>query len=135
MPPKARITREMILSEAVQLIREGGAEQITVRSLANRLNCSTQPVLYHFSSVEEIKSAAYQWADQYHSEYLMRLSPEDENPMLMIGMNYIRFAVEEPKLFQFLFQSGELSGTSLGQLMEGEALDPILEVLLSLIHI
>ena len=33
--------------------------------------------------------------------------PEDAaEPMLEIGLNYIRFAIEEPHLFRFLFQSG-----------------------------
>lgn len=36
----------------------------------------------------------------------MNIPETQEDIMLGIGLNYIRFAVEEPHLFRFLFQSG-----------------------------
>ena len=51
------------------------------------------------------------------------------NPMLAIGMNYIRFAIEERNLFQFLFQSNEFSGVGILELLESEELLPIFTVL------
>ena len=35
-----------------------------------------------------------------------------------MGLRYIRFAEEEPKLFRFLFQSGRFSGLSLEDLIQ-----------------
>ena len=71
MPPKAKITKEMIVEEAFQIARTQGADKITARSIAQRLKCSTQPVLYYFATVEEIKEAVYQRADAYHTRFLM----------------------------------------------------------------
>ena len=51
------------------------------------------------------------------------------NPMLSIGMNYIRFAVEEKNLFHLLFQSNEFSGASLMDLIQSEELNPVMQVL------
>ena len=31
-------------------------------------------------------------------------TPPRQDPILGIGLNYIRFSVEEPQLFRFLFQ-------------------------------
>ena len=73
MPPKARITKEMILDAAIEVIRENGHENLNVRTIAQRLGCSTQPVLYSFKTVDEIREAAYQAADEYHTEYIMSL--------------------------------------------------------------
>lgn len=129
MPPKARISREMILEEAFQIAREEGADKITARSISNRLHCSTQPVLYYFSTVEDIKAAVYQRADAYHSDWLMGKERDYGNPMLTIGMNYIRFAVEEGNLFRFLFQSNEFSGKSMLDLVRQDGLKPILQIL------
>lgn len=80
-------------------------------------------------TVEEIKKAVYQEADRYHSDYLMDAAGDCENPMLSIGMNYIRFAMEERNLFRFLFQSNEFSGKSMMDLTDAEELRPLLAVL------
>ena len=57
MPPKAKISKEMIIEEAFQIARTEGVDKITARRISERLNCSTQPVLYYFATVEEIKTA------------------------------------------------------------------------------
>jgi len=127
MPPKPRITREMILDAAYAIAREQGAEQINARAIAERLGCSTQPVLYHFDHVEDIRREVYRMADAYQSEYIMQLPP-DQNPMLAIGLNYIRFAVQEKQLFRFLCQSDSFRGQSITTLTDIPELAPLWEV-------
>ena len=101
---KAKITKEMIVDTAFEIVRKEGADKVTARSISEQLNCSTQPVLYYFSTVEDIKKAVYIKADEYHSAYLLDVGMTCENPMLAIGINYIKFAIEERNLFRFLFQ-------------------------------
>ena len=69
--------------------------------------------------------AAYAQTDQLHSKYLMNI-PEEQDPVLGIGLNYIRFAVEEPQLFRFLFQSGYAEEKSLLEMIDSEELIPVL---------
>ena len=88
--------------------------------ISKRLQCSTQPVLYCFSTVEDIKAAVYKQADEYHTAFLMNTEHDYGNPMLTIGMNYIRFAVEEPHLFHLLFQSDGLRGSNFADLNSTE---------------
>lgn len=110
MPPKAKITKEMIVEEAFQIARTQGADKITARSIAQRLKCSTQPVLYYFATVEEIKEAVYQRADAYHTRFLMGTEGGGDG-MLGIGLRYVRFAAEERNLFHLLFQPGSVFGS------------------------
>lgn len=124
MPPKVKITEEMVIDAAFALVREQGEEGINVRSVAQRLGCSTQPVMYHFAKVKELRRAVYQRADAFHTEYISRV--EGEEPMLETGLRYIRFAAEEGNLFRFLFQSGEFSGRSLPQLIDEGETSPLL---------
>ena len=44
-------------------------------------------------------------------------------------MNYIRFAIEEPHLFRFLFQSDYFSGSTLLELIDAEELSPVLSAM------
>ncbi len=103
MPPKAKITKEMIVDAGVELVRESGIEHVNARAVAERLGCSTQPVMYHFQTIEEMKRAIYDKADAHHTAYLTDI--HGEKPMLEIGLSYIRFAQKEKQLFRLLFQS------------------------------
>ena len=125
MPPKTRITRYMIINAAIEVARKSGFETINARTVSEQLRCSTQPIMYHFSTIEAMKRAAYAEADHRHSEYMMTISPE-QDPLLGIGLNYIRFAVEEPQLFRFLFQSGYAEENNLLEMVDSEELVPVL---------
>lgn len=129
MPPKAKITKDMIIDAAFEVARESGAENINARTIANRLNCSTQPVMYHFETIEELKKAAYAKADLFHTEYLMNVKKPQDGIMLGIGLNYIRFAIKEPHLFRFLFQSGFAAENSLLEMIDAEELMPVLSAM------
>ncbi len=128
MPPKTRITKDMIINAAVDIARRYGYESINARTVAECLHCSTQPVMYQFMTIDNLKKAAYRQADQLHTGYIMEIPPGQE-PILGIGINYIRFAVEEPQLFRFLFQSGYAEGNSLLEMVDSEELLPVLAVM------
>jgi len=112
MPKKPTTTKEDMIEGAFRLIREQGHEALTVRNLASFLGCSTQPIMYQFPDTDTLKELTYQKADAFHSEYILAGSD-----LLEIGLRYIRFAQEEPRLFKFLFQSGRFSGLSLEDLI------------------
>lgn len=117
MPPKVKVTKEMILDAAFQIAREEGFECINARLIADRLHCSTQPIMYNFKTIGEIRRAVYQIADRYHSEYIAPKGRAGMPPLLELGLNYIRFGAEEKRLFRFLFQSNQFAGKSLDGLI------------------
>ena len=127
MPPKVKITKEMIIDAAFEIARSEGAENINARTVSKELNCSTQPVMYHFKTIEELKRAVYEKSDEYHSSYIMDI--HSNNPMKDIGLNYIQFAVKEKNLFRFLFQSNEFLGKNISELINAEELQPIIAIL------
>ena len=129
MPPKMRTTRDMVSDAAFQIARQTDWTDINARNVAKQLNCSTQPVMYHFATIEDLKKAAYEKADRFHTEYLMQIEGA-QDPMLEIGLNYIRFSVEEPSLFRFLFQSGYGPHTDLRTMIDSPELEPMLQVMM-----
>ena len=129
MPAKVKATKEMIVDAAFAVARESGAENINARTVSEKLNCSTQPVMYHFATIEDLKRAVYKKADEFHSEYLMNIKHPKKGVMLGIGLNYIRFAIEEPNLFRFLFQSDFFGGKTMLELIDAEELTPVLSAM------
>lgn len=127
--PKAKITREMVVDAAFETARITGIENVNARTVSEKLGCSTQPVMYHFARIEELKRAVYEKADRYHTEYLMNVANPEEGIMLGIGLNYIRFAIREPNLFRFIFQSGYAVENSLLEMVDSEELRPLLAMM------
>ena len=99
MPPKIKTTKEEIITAAVEIVRELGAGEINARTIAARLNCSTQPVFSNFASMEELRFAVVERADELCREYMQREIASGKYPEYKAsGMAYIRFAMEEKEL-------------------------------------
>ena len=128
MPPKVKVTKQMVADAAFEVIRANGHESLNARSIAERLGCSTQPVLYSFKTVDEIRQAAYEIADAYHTQFIMPKGTEAD-PMLALGLNYVRFGAEEKHLFRFLFQTDQFGGMDVDALLDNPNLSDILAVM------
>ena len=129
MPPKARITKEMVIEAGFGIVRSEGQENLNVRRIAAELHCSTQPVMYHYKSVDVLKGDIYAAADEFHTEYIMKSCDNAENPMLSIGLNYIRFAEKERFLFRFLFQSDKFRNIGFREMLDSEENDFLIQPL------
>ena len=122
MPKKPTTTREEMIEGAFELIRREGYQVLTARSLARELGCSTQPIMYQFPNLDELRELAYERADVFHTQYLMQTAD-----FLEIGIRYIQFAHEEGNLFRFLFQSGRFDGENLKEMIHGEGVRQIID--------
>ncbi|MBD5118924.1 MAG: TetR/AcrR family transcriptional regulator [Clostridiales bacterium] len=129
MPARAKVTKEMIIDAAVEVAREEGAENINARTVSQKLGCSTQPVMYHFERIEDVRIAAHKKALEFHINYVTNLSGNYERPMLEVGMRHIRFAVEEKNLFRFLFHSNYYTGISISDWLAEENFGSVLSIL------
>lgn len=123
MPKRPTTTREEMIEGAFRLIRREGFPAFTARKLADELGCSTQPIMYQFPNLKELRDLVYERADRFHTEYLTA-----DDDFLEIGLRYIRFASEESNLFRFLFQSGRFDGANIRQLTHEAVADSIVHV-------
>ncbi len=129
MPAKAKVTKEMVIDAAFEVARENGAENINARTVSQKLGCSTQPVLYYFKRIEDVRIAAHKKGSQFHINYVTNLKGNYERPMLEMGMRYIQFAVEEKNLFRFLFHSNYYTSGCLSDWLTEENLGSVFSVL------
>lgn len=105
MPTKIRISKEMILDAAFEIVRQDGMEKLSNRELANKLKCSIRPIYYQFENVEEMQQELYKKIEQYFYKFLLDNMIEGIPQYKQVGVNYIKFAKKEKKLFQTLFMS------------------------------
>ena len=102
MPPKAKYTREEIVETAFQMTRENGIESVMARELGKRLGTSSSPIFTAFKNMEELQEEVRKLAMKKFEEYVgeaVNYRPAFKE----VGMRMTQFAMEEPKLFQFLY--------------------------------
>ena len=105
MPTKIRISKDMILDAAFEIVRQDGMEKLSNRELANKLKCSIRPIYYQFVNVEEMQKELYLKIEQYFYKFILDNMVEEIPKYKQVGINYIKFAKKEKKLFQTLFMS------------------------------
>ncbi len=104
MPPKCKFTREEIIKTALDLTREEGINALTARALGTKLGSSPKPIFTVFENMEEVQAEVLKAAKALYAGYI-QVGLQQEPAFKGVGMQYILFAIKEPKLFQILFMS------------------------------
>lgn len=102
MAPKFKFTKEEVLTVTIDFIRENGIEALTARELAKKLDSSTKVIFSLFSNMKNLEDEAKFAAENIFSEKV-NLALKDDSPFKRLGVEYILFSKNEPKLFQWLF--------------------------------
>lgn len=102
MPPKAKFTREEIVSAGLEIVKADGIEALTARALGARLGSSPRPIFTVFESMEEVLGEVRMSAKKLYASYVDR-GLSEEIAFKGVGTQYILFAIREPKLFRLLF--------------------------------
>lgn len=102
MPPKAKFTKEEVIEAALAILREKGRSALTARALGARLKSSARPVFTLFSGMDEILKETEKAARKVYDGYVLQ-GLKEPLPFKGVGRSYLRFAREEPKLYQYLF--------------------------------
>lgn len=98
MPRKAEYSREDLQHAALDVVRKEGWEQLSARTLAKALGCSTRPIYTAFASMQELRDAA---AEAVMEMLISRMSQVSTGSAFVdMGVGYVDFAREEPALFR-----------------------------------
>lgn len=104
MPPKSKFTKEEITSAAFEIASKYGISAVTAREIGKHLNSSSRPIFTVFKSMEEVIQSVVISAKNLYGEYIAE-GLNEEIHFKGVGKQYIKFAIEQPKLFQLLFMS------------------------------
>lgn len=104
MPPKAKFTKEEIVNAALDIVRTEGVESLTARALGSKLGSSARPIFTVFQNMEQVQQSVIEASKGLYKEYVQK-GLSEELAFKGVGMQYILFAVNEPKLFQLLFMT------------------------------
>ncbi len=127
MPPKNIFTKDQIIASGLDLVRTGGMQALTARSLAQALGTSTKPIFGLFDNMQQVQKAVLAAAnDCYRRCIADRMAASTALPYKASGLAYIQFAREERALFQLLFMRNR-SMEAIGE--DRDAVRPLLALL------
>ncbi len=102
MPPKPKFTREELVDAALEIVSRGGLEALTARELGETLSSSARPIFTVFRNMEELQGEVRAAAMRRFESYAGAATAGV--PLFkQVGMQMIRFGIQEPKLYQLLF--------------------------------
>ncbi|MDD6194509.1 MAG: TetR family transcriptional regulator [Lachnospiraceae bacterium] len=105
MPPKPKYKKEEIVAAAYRLMKEKGIDGVVAREVGKCLGTTTAPIFTYFNGMDELKAEVYHMASTNCYEYLKE-SAEYFPAFKEFGMRWIRFAKENPRVYELLFLTG-----------------------------
>ena len=130
MSKPTKITKEIILEKALEIIRTQGIEKVSNREIAKKLNSSIRPIYYQFKNSEELYNELLMKMETYFYSFLLDNEIEDIPKYKQIGINYIKFAKEEPNIFKALFmkKNNLVVENFIGQIKEFKEIEKFVKV-------
>lgn len=104
MPPKPKFDREEIIDAAFEIAREHGISSVKAREVGEKLGCSSRPIFTFFDSMEALQQAVTEKAWALFFDYI-NIADNYVPAFKMRGIQMIKFAQDEPKLFQDLLMT------------------------------
>lgn len=99
MPPVIKKDRAAMTDAVIDVIESEGVGAVSARSVAARLNISTQPIYREFGDMNGLTEAARERGFEIFWEYI-------KGEALDQAVKYVTFACEHKNLFRFLFNDG-----------------------------
>ena len=104
MPPKAKISKEMILDTVLDITRQAGFDAVNARSIADKLQCSTRPIFTCYKNMDELKCEFLDFAFEFYNQYVANYRASvNTDSCLILPLSYVAFARDETNLFKLLF--------------------------------
>ena len=102
---KSSLTKDAFIDAAFKIARTKGLGNLSARSLAKELSCSTMPIYSYLKSMKNLHKELKKKAVNLLLAY--QTTPRTGRIFFDMGIGYILFAKQERHLFRFLYAGKE----------------------------
>lgn len=106
MGRKTQVSKDVILQMALEMLIRDGYSAINIKTLSKEIGCSTQPLVWHFENMDGLRKTLADYALIYANKKMCPSANGSINAFEQVGHAYIKMALYEPNLFQFVFLNG-----------------------------
>lgn len=105
MPSRPKVKREDILATAFDVLIQEGYAAVNIKTLAQRLGCSTQPISWQFGGMDGLRHALFDYCLAFlRDRFAVRGTTADE-AVLSVVNGYLDVAYDYPHLYRHLYMS------------------------------
>ncbi|MPM51699.1 hypothetical protein SDC9_98450 [bioreactor metagenome] len=107
MPPKQKITKQMVLEAGYDIAKRNGMENVNSRNIAKVLSCSTQPIFSCFSTMEDLKKNVFDFVfKKFIAGGIEYVNSKKSLDFLGLSIQwYLELLRNEPHLYNLIFCS------------------------------
>lgn len=101
------LNRHEIVTAAIQILEQDGADALTVRRIATELQCSVSALYSHFASIDEIVNAMVVHTEEKLARNLRRARrglASFMEQLSAIARGYWQFALEHPEVHRLMYR-------------------------------
>ena len=100
--------KKELIEEGIKMINEVGESGLSLRKIAIRCGVSNAAPYAHFASKEELLCGMQQYVTEEFTERLEKAVsdcpyPDTEEAIMCMGREYVKFFMENPHYFKFLY--------------------------------
>lgn len=107
MPSSPKISKQVMLETAFEMLKTDGYSAINIKTLAAKLGSSTQPISRHFGSMDGLRNELLDYCIGY-LETVFSMRGETASEILYgIALGYIDLAFDNPNLYKYFYMSEE----------------------------
>ncbi len=101
MGRKTQVTKEEMLKAGLEIVIEEGENMLSIKKVAAKLECSTQPISWSFGNFDAYRKELKKYALDYMNGKMKEENGEKYNHT-SVGYVYIDTAINEPNLIRYL---------------------------------
>lgn len=116
MPSSPKIQKQKILETAFEVLIRDGYSAINIKTIANELGCSTQPISRQFGNMEEFRKSLLEYCLEY-LKTIFQMNEGTVNDLIRsIAKGYVELAYNCPNLYKYLYMS-DRDGEQMGEMV------------------
>lgn len=105
MPSSPKVQKETILKTAFEMLIREGYASINIKTVAQELGCSTQPISRQFGSMEGFRKELLGYCIEHLNTFFTLEGTCSSEIVSGIAKGYIRLAFDYPNMYKYLYMS------------------------------
>ncbi|MBQ7358859.1 MAG: TetR/AcrR family transcriptional regulator [Lachnospiraceae bacterium] len=105
MPSSPKISKQLMLKTAFEMLCEEGYSAINIKTLAKKIGCSTQPISRHFGSMDGLRKELLDYCIGFLESFFQIEGDTAFDIVMGISRGYIEVAFQYPNLYKYFYMS------------------------------
>ena len=105
MPSSPKVSKQLMIETAFKMLCQEGYGAINIKTLAQEIGCSTQPISRQFGGMEGLRKELLDYCIGFLESFFQTEGDTAFDTIMGVSMGYINLAFEYPNLYKYFYMS------------------------------